>query len=87
MFGVIKNMMYFIADINECMSRPCKNGGRCNNLVGRYSCTCQKKYTGSHCETCKYQHCYSYVDIDIQFHNVFVILDIQNISVILCHYI
>ncbi|XP_069825102.1 protein crumbs homolog 1 [Dendropsophus ebraccatus] len=27
-------------DINECESNPCKNGGTCENLPGRYICRC-----------------------------------------------
>ena len=39
-----------IADINECVSRPCRNGGRCVNLPGSYKCNCRAGYVGKRCE-------------------------------------
>ena len=48
------NMNLFFVDINECESRPCKNGGTCQNLINDYSCTCAPGYSGKSCETGKY---------------------------------
>jgi hypothetical protein len=39
------------ADINECASNPCENGGSCTDNVNGYSCTCIGGYTGINCET------------------------------------
>ena len=41
----------FIADINECASRPCLNGGRCTDHVNSYTCSCMDGYTGAVCGT------------------------------------
>ena len=33
-----------IADIDECASYPCQNGGTCNQEVNFFSCTCPPGY-------------------------------------------
>ena len=33
-------------DVNECLSRPCLNGGICVNTPGSYKCTCPPGFTG-----------------------------------------
>ncbi|XP_035682436.1 proprotein convertase subtilisin/kexin type 5-like [Branchiostoma floridae] len=43
-------------DVNECQSNPCQNGGTCENMVDRYSCTCSGYFEGEHCETAVYSH-------------------------------
>ena len=45
------NMNLFFLDINECESRPCKNGGKCTDLINDYNCTCATGYSGKSCET------------------------------------
>lgn len=42
------------ADINECLDKPCKNGGKCVNLPGSYRCNCKVGFTGRHCEKGQY---------------------------------
>ena len=42
--------VYFLAEINECMSKPCINGGRCIDKLLNYSCSCAVGYTGRNCE-------------------------------------
>ncbi len=42
-----------MSDINECQSRPCQNGGRCEDGVNRYTCVCQPGYAGTNCEISK----------------------------------
>merc|ERR1719435_407319 len=37
------------ADINECNSGPCKNGGTCANSDGSYSCRCRRGWMGKNC--------------------------------------
>ncbi|CAG5925203.1 unnamed protein product [Menidia menidia] len=37
-------------DINECDSRPCLNGGTCQDSYGTYKCTCPHGYTGINCQ-------------------------------------
>ncbi|KAI8515727.1 hypothetical protein Bbelb_065400 [Branchiostoma belcheri] len=39
------------ANINECESSPCRNGGTCRNLVNQYRCNCVPGWTGVNCET------------------------------------
>ena len=43
-----------IADVNECESNPCNNGGRCVDGVNGYSCNCTDGYVGLECETGEY---------------------------------
>ncbi|NXD62089.1 CRUM1 protein, partial [Eolophus roseicapillus] len=38
------------AEIDECASDPCQNGGLCNDHVGFYTCTCAPGYQGMQCE-------------------------------------
>ena len=38
-------------DIDECLKRPCKNGGKCTNNEGSYKCSCLLGFTGKDCET------------------------------------
>lgn len=35
------------AEINECLSNPCVNGGVCEDLLDQYVCTCKLGYTGT----------------------------------------
>ncbi|CAH1258920.1 NOTCH3 [Branchiostoma lanceolatum] len=39
-----------VSDIDECASSPCRNGGTCVDQAGSFSCTCDRGYTGVHCE-------------------------------------
>ena len=41
----------FFADINECASNPCLNGGACTDQVNGYVCSCMMGYAGTYCET------------------------------------
>ena len=40
----------FIADIDDCASKPCQPNGRCIDGVNNYTCKCDPGYTGKHCE-------------------------------------
>ena len=42
-----------VADVDECISNPCPNGATCNDLDGRFTCTCPSHLTGSRCEVRK----------------------------------
>lgn len=42
-----------IADINDCESNPCKNGGTCIDGVNSYKCICSDGWEGTYCETSK----------------------------------
>ncbi|XP_070181227.1 protein crumbs-like [Littorina saxatilis] len=39
------------ADVNECASSPCQNGGNCVDGDRAYTCNCLPGYSGDHCET------------------------------------
>lgn len=41
------------ADVNECESAPCLNGGTCFDAVNGFTCSCPFGYTGLVCETGK----------------------------------
>ena len=41
------------ADIDECASDPCQNGGTCTDQVDGYECSCQAGYTDPLCSTGK----------------------------------
>ena len=43
--------MWFVSDVNECVSGPCNFGGRCDDVMNGYICTCTDGYTGGNCET------------------------------------
>ena len=43
-------LYYCIADINECLSRPCYNGAICLDEVARYTCVCAPGYEGINCQ-------------------------------------
>ena len=37
------------ADINECSSQPCQNGGVCSDATDSYECYCDGGYSGDTC--------------------------------------
>ncbi|XP_037082516.1 LOW QUALITY PROTEIN: protein crumbs-like [Pollicipes pollicipes] len=38
-------------NIDECASKPCKNGGTCVDGINDYTCQCWPGYEGEHCQT------------------------------------
>lgn len=40
-----------LAEVNECESSPCLNGGHCVDLVDNYTCMCLEPFVGQRCET------------------------------------
>ena len=43
-----------LADIDECASSPCQNGGICTNQINAYTCTCMPGFAGINCEVGKF---------------------------------
>ena len=46
-------LLVFFADIDECASSPCGNGGSCVDIVNGLWCNCNLQYTGEFCEFSK----------------------------------
>jgi len=44
------------ANIDECVSNPCKNNGNCTDNMGSYECTCITGYTGKNCTSCAQEY-------------------------------
>jgi len=42
------------ADVNECLSQPCRNNGACQNNIDMYTCSCHPIYTGENCQNYSY---------------------------------
>lgn len=40
----------FLPDVNECLYSPCHHGGRCDNFLGGYVCSCKNGWTGQNCD-------------------------------------
>ena len=44
----------FVAEINECDTTTCLNGGTCKDEVNSFFCQCPTGFTGTLCEQSKY---------------------------------
>ena len=42
---------FIAADIDECASSPCRNGGTCVDDVNSYQCVCAAGYTANLCQS------------------------------------
>lgn len=61
------------ADVRECASNPCQNGGTCVEGVNHYRCTCPQSWSGSHCQhqTQTGQCCWAGLCFDIFYSQTF----------------
>ena len=39
-------MIYFLTDIDECLSTPCDKNAVCANTEGSFTCKCNTGYSG-----------------------------------------
>ena len=42
--------MFYVSELDECLSSPCHNGSSCVDLVNSYECICPSNYKGFHCD-------------------------------------
>ena len=49
LLGLYKRACILYADVDECGSNPCANGGTCTDNVNSYSCSCDSGFSGSNC--------------------------------------
>ena len=42
---------YFISDIDECSSNPCRNGGVCIDRPAEFVCDCVNGFVGPTCDS------------------------------------
>ena len=65
-------------DSDECSSSPCFNAATCVNGFRRFTCVCDRHYTGTHCESRKKQvgtaikfstYVYFYITFSSKHHN------------------
>ena len=47
-------IFYMYADIDECESSPCLNGGTCKDETNNFTCSCPGGYTDHNCKTGTY---------------------------------
>ena len=47
---IMTKIQTLYADIDECASSPCQNGGTCVDDVNSYNCNCDVGYSGANCE-------------------------------------
>ena len=47
---LIKLCFFSLSEIDECLSKPCKNGGECFDLENAYNCVCKTGFFGDQCE-------------------------------------
>ena len=47
---IFDQCVFCFADVDECSSNPCRNGGVCNNLANRFTCDCPPGWEDMTCE-------------------------------------
>ena len=47
---IMTKIQILYADIDECASSPCQNGGTCVDGFNSYTCNCDVGYRGVNCE-------------------------------------
>lgn len=54
-----RSFLFFnrFADVDDCETNPCKNGGKCIDGINSYTCNCAAGYVGKDCETADIDEC------------------------------
>lgn len=45
-----QNIYLILKEVDECLSDPCLNGGRCTDRIDAYTCTCHASFIGINCQ-------------------------------------
>ena len=53
-YSKCKRFLFLLADIDDCLSNPCQNGGQCTDLVNGFACICISGFSGEICQFRKY---------------------------------
>jgi len=48
-YSLCNNPGFLLADIDNCASSPCANGGTCTDGVNDFTCTCAAGFQGKTC--------------------------------------
>ena len=56
-FVILTVCLPSVADIDECVSVPCQNGGTCVDQINGYLCQCEPGYTDLQCQTGEGHRC------------------------------
>ena len=49
-FYIMDHCVFCFADVDECSSNPCLNGGVCNNLANHFTCDCPSGWEDHRCQ-------------------------------------
>ena len=53
-----------LADIDDCASSPCLNGGLCLDGIDRYTCICLSGWSGDRCQNSEFESKISWIWIE-----------------------
>ena len=63
MYFTIDKMLFFSDEIPCNNNNPCQNGGTCYGTVLNYQCTCRVGYTGTNCESKKWNNIVNQINV------------------------
>lgn len=65
------SLSFSLADVDDCQSEPCENGGTCIDKIDSFLCLCLPSYGGDTCEkgesentTHKHKHKHAHTNTD-----------------------